>query len=138
MSSRQATWAVKKAPGANALPWRARGNYRGRVIRVSGPVTLATMRALKKELLSCHPTDGSFHLLLDFRSAVLLLDDDDWLVFNREWLNVRTADVGLALLVHPESVDGPRRFAWECVHRGFITLGMSDAKNAYRWLDIDD
>jgi hypothetical protein len=121
---------------APALPFKRTGNASAAVIRIAGLVTAATMRALLREVRSCHVTRAGFRLLLDFRAALIVLGDDEWAAWSGEWLRGRS-DLGLGFLVGAEAEASLERYVMSAVCGGQITLTFTEASLAYRWLALD-
>jgi len=122
-------------PARRELPFRRSGNDEAGLIRIAGPVTANTMRDVLREVRSTHVKEKGFRLLLDFRSAIVLMDEDEWDAWTSEWLRSR-ADINLGFVTGLEAADAVDRYAFEAMTRGQITLSWTRARDAYAWLRL--
>jgi hypothetical protein len=106
------------------------------VVRVSGPVTLHTLRELRTEVLRGAMTTDAVRVLCDLSAAVILLDRHEWVVFSREAGSRHAVGVPLGYLVGAEAAEPVRKHCDRMTARGRICLAFMSSLAAYRWLGV--
>lgn len=122
---------------ANKRPaFRSRFEEGAVAIRVSGPVTLSTLRTLRAEIAAGVMMSDAKRVLCDFRGAVVLLGDDDWQAYAKECTSVHALAISQGLLVGSEAAEHARAFC-DCLNaHGRVALAFFTSQDAYRWLGV--
>jgi hypothetical protein len=106
------------------------------LIRVAGPVTLAVMREIRREIARgalMHPVE---RVLCDMRAAVVILDEDEWRQLSNEAGSRDSLDVPTGLLVGEEAIAPARAHCDRMNAQGRISLAFTTSSGAYRWLGV--
>lgn len=104
------------------------------IVRVSGPVTLETMRGLRAEIFRAVVIAETSRVLCDLSAAIVLMDDGDWNLFSAE--SEHLVDVPTGYLVGSEAL----RLAFDHCDRmnarGRICLAFMTSSSAYSWVGL--
>jgi hypothetical protein len=106
------------------------------IVRVTGPVTLDTMRRLRIEVARGAMLNEVDRVLCDLRAAVVVLDGLEWRTFTRESGSRDALDVPTGYLVGAEAIDAARAHCARMNARGRISLAFATSRAACRWLDV--
>jgi len=106
------------------------------IVRVTGPVTLDTMRLLRAEVARGALRSAVDRVLCDLQSAVVLLDSLEWRALTHESGSRDAIDIPTGYLVGSEAIEAARAHCARMNARGRISLAFATSSAACRWLGV--
>jgi len=106
------------------------------LIRVAGPVTSATMRELRLEVLRLAMRSDVDRALFDLREAAMMLDQDEWGEFTRAGMSEHAVSVPTGYLITGPAIERVRAHCRELAMCGRVAVAFMTSGAAEAWLGV--